>query len=54
MPAPCGYLARNQPGDIVRDLNVLQLLPADSAILHTREAVVEIAGTFLHRLMGQL
>lgn len=54
MPAPCGYFARNRPGDITRDLTVLQFLPADSAILHTREAVVETAGAFLHRLMGQL
>jgi uncharacterized SAM-binding protein YcdF (DUF218 family) len=53
-PAPCGYFARNRPGDIMRDLTVLQLLPADTAILHTREAVVETAGAFLHRLMGQL
>lgn len=54
MPAPCGYFARNRPGDITRDLTVLQFLPTDSAILHTREAVVETAGAFLHRLMGQL
>ncbi|BFU94433.1 MAG: conserved protein of unknown function [Nitrospira sp.] len=54
MPVPCGYFARNQPGDIVSDLNMLQLLPADLAILRTREAVVETAGAFLHRLMGQL
>ncbi|SLM46872.1 conserved protein of unknown function [Nitrospira japonica] len=53
-PVPCGYFSRNRPGDVAEDLTLFQLLPADSAISHTREAVVETMGAFFHRLMGQL
>ncbi len=53
-PSPCGYFAKNQPGDVTGDLTLFQLLPADSAIFHTREAVVETLGAFFHRLIGQL
>jgi len=53
-PAPCGFSAKNQPGEIAGDLTLFHLLPTDSAISNTREAVVETAGAFFHRLMGQL
>jgi len=53
-PAPCGYLTRNHPGEVAEDLSLFQLLPADSAIFYTREAVIETAGALFHRLMGQL
>jgi len=53
-PAPCDFIARNLPGDLFDHLDIFHFLPADVAIQHTREAVTELAGTFVYRLAGKI
>jgi uncharacterized SAM-binding protein YcdF (DUF218 family) len=54
MPAPCDYVVRNRPGDLLHNLDLFYLLPSDLAIQHTREAVSESIGMLLYRLTGKL
>lgn len=53
-PMPCDYIARDRPGDIWQHLDFFDFFPADVAIQHTREAVIEVAGAFIYWLAGYL
>ncbi|HEY6084252.1 MAG TPA: YdcF family protein [Nitrospira sp.] len=53
-PSPCDYVTRNRPGDFSSDLDIFHFLPTDTAIQHSREAVVEMAGMLIYRLVGKL
>ncbi len=53
-PAPCGYHAKERPGQIWRDLDPFDLLPTSAALDTTTQAMSEIAGMLVYRLAGKL
>jgi len=53
-PAPCDYFSQNLPHDSVNDVDLFDLLPNDTALQHTTEAVTEVSGLLIYWLAGKL
>lgn len=53
-PAPCDYVSRDLPKEILNDLDLFDFLPDDDALRHSTEAVTEVAGMMIYWLTGKL
>jgi uncharacterized SAM-binding protein YcdF (DUF218 family) len=53
-PAPCGYFSQNLPRENWDNIDPLDLMPSDYALLYTREAVVEVVGMVIYWVTGRL
>jgi uncharacterized SAM-binding protein YcdF (DUF218 family) len=53
-PAPCEYVSQNLPQESWDDIDLFDILPNDTALQNTREAVSEIAGMVIYWLAGKL
>jgi uncharacterized SAM-binding protein YcdF (DUF218 family) len=53
-PVPCGYISQNLPGEAWKGADPFDFLPNDTALQHTREAVIEVAGIVIYWLGGKL
>ena len=53
-PAPCGYVSRNRPNEILSDLDLTAFLPSAAALHSSTEAITEVAGIVLYWLAGTL
>jgi uncharacterized SAM-binding protein YcdF (DUF218 family) len=54
MPAPCEYVSQNLPLESWDNIDLIDFLPSDLALQHTREVVAEVAGMVIYWLTGKL
>ena len=52
--APCDYVSQNLPRESWDDIDLFDFFPNDSALQHTTEAAMEVAGIVIYWLAGKL
>ena len=53
-PAPCDYASQHLPRENWDDIDLFDILPNDTALQHTTEAVTEVASIVIYWLAGEL
>ena len=53
-PAPCDYASQHLPRENWDDIDLFDILPNDTALQHTTQAVTEVASIVIYWLAGEL